>query len=57
LDVKPGELIMIVGTVGSGKSSIFKSLLGEMHVTRGTVTSKGKIAYFSQESFLINDIF
>lgn len=37
LKIKKGELTAIVGTVGSGKSSILASILGEMHKMSGKV--------------------
>ena len=37
LEVKKGELTAIVGTVGSGKSSLLGSILGEMHKISGKV--------------------
>jgi len=36
-NVKPGELVAIVGHVGSGKSSVISALLGEMEKTDGYV--------------------
>lgn len=36
-EVKRGELVAIVGAVGSGKSSLLLALLGEMEVTSSTV--------------------
>ena len=32
MDVKQGQLVCIVGRVGSGKSSLLSALLGEMQV-------------------------
>ena len=55
LKVGKGSVTMIVGLVASGKSSIFKTLLNEMHLLEGSVHINGKIAYFPQESFLLND--
>jgi len=37
LKIKKGELTAIVGTVGSGKSSLLASILGEMHKISGKV--------------------
>jgi ABC-type multidrug transport system fused ATPase/permease subunit len=37
LEIKKGELTAIVGTVGSGKSSLLASILGEMHKISGKV--------------------
>lgn len=37
VEVKKGELAAIVGTVGSGKSSLLASVLGEMHKISGKV--------------------
>lgn len=37
LNIKKGELTAVVGTVGSGKSSILASILGEMHKLSGKV--------------------
>ena len=33
----PGTLTMIVGQVGTGKSSLLSALLGEMHTVSGCV--------------------
>lgn len=37
LDVKPGELVAVVGQVGSGKSSLLNVILKELPLTSGTV--------------------
>ena len=37
LDVKPGQLLAVVGQVGAGKSSLIQALLGEMEKHRGSV--------------------
>lgn len=52
LEVIPGQLTVIVGTVGSGKSSFFLALLKELSLTSGTIKISGKISYASQESWL-----
>ena len=40
LDVPEGSLVAVVGTVGSGKSSLVSALLGEMEVISGNVNVK-----------------
>lgn len=45
---------MIVGAVGSGKSSLLSSLIGEIPKTNGEVTVKGSIAYVPQEAWILN---
>lgn len=52
--VKAGSLVAVVGTVGSGKSSLISAILGEMIKLRGQVVSKGKIAYVSQQAWIRN---
>ena len=36
----PGELIAVVGQVGSGKSSLMSAIMGEMICLKGSVTVK-----------------
>jgi len=52
--VNNGELVMVVGAVGSGKSSLLSCLLGEMPRVNGEVTIKGSIAYVPQEAWIMN---
>jgi ATP-binding cassette, subfamily C (CFTR/MRP), member 1 len=52
--VEFGQLIAIVGTVGSGKSSLLSALLGEMDKMSGRVNTNGKIAYVSQQAWIQN---
>ena len=61
LKVKQGQLVGIVGTVGSGKSSMLTSLLGEMHLRSGSVMitknadgSLPSIAYCDQRPWIVN---
>ncbi|XP_023236891.1 multidrug resistance-associated protein 4-like [Centruroides sculpturatus] len=54
INVQPGELLTVVGPVGSGKTSFLLSILGEIPVTSGKVIAKGKIAYASQEAWVFN---
>ncbi|XP_076307522.1 multidrug resistance-associated protein 1-like isoform X1 [Tachypleus tridentatus] len=54
LHIKTGQLVAIVGQVGSGKSSILSSLLGEMYKLSGTINIKGTTAYVSQQAWIQN---
>nr|XP_043609017.1 ABC transporter C family member 4-like [Erigeron canadensis] len=53
-EIKKGELAAIVGTVGSGKSSLLSSIIGEMHKISGKVTVCGSTAYVAQTSWIQN---
>ncbi|TKY52529.1 ABC transporter C family member 4 [Spatholobus suberectus] len=54
LDINKGELTAIVGTVGSGKSSLLASILGEMHKISGKIQVCGSTAYVAQTSWIQN---
>lgn len=56
LEVAPGELVGIVGNVGSSKSSLLMALLKEMVPAGGEVSlgSAGTLAYASQEAWIMN---
>jgi ABC-type transport system involved in cytochrome bd biosynthesis fused ATPase/permease subunit len=49
-----GDLIMVVGPVGSGKSSYIQALLGELPKVSGTLSVDGTQAYAAQEAFIVN---
>ncbi|KAG6916304.1 hypothetical protein DXG01_007461 [Tephrocybe rancida] len=52
--VPKGSFVAIVGRVGSGKSSILQSLIGEMRKTRGQVVLGGRLSYVPQTSWIRN---
>ncbi|XAR70216.1 Xenobiotic-transporting ATPase [Bertholletia excelsa] len=52
LDVKHGEKVAICGEVGSGKSTLIATILGEVPYVNGTVFVKGKMAYVSQTAWI-----
>ncbi|XP_067145213.1 ATP-binding cassette sub-family C member 4-like [Centruroides vittatus] len=54
LNMQPRELLIVVGSVGSGKTSLLMSVLGEIPITSGEVCVKGKISYASQEAWVFN---
>ncbi|KAJ1654030.1 hypothetical protein IWQ61_005966 [Dispira simplex] len=51
---RKGELMAIVGKVGSGKSSLVSALLGDMRRLGGEATVCGQVAYVSQQSWIMN---
>jgi len=55
MDVKWGELIAIVGRVGTGKSMLLSSMIGDTIILKGTVEiAKSKIGYVSQKPFILS---
>ncbi|EFA03946.2 putative multidrug resistance-associated protein lethal(2)03659-like Protein [Tribolium castaneum] len=48
----PQQTVAIVGSVGSGKSSLLQLCLGEISLLDGSVQIGGKISYANQESWL-----
>lgn len=45
---------LVVGPVGSGKSSLLGSLIGEMHKLLGLINVSGSIAYVPQQAWVQN---
>ncbi|XP_033646525.1 ATP-binding cassette sub-family C member 9-like [Asterias rubens] len=57
LDIEAGKLTMIVGQVGSGKSSLLSAILGEMTTMSGGVQwneSYHTVAFGAQKAWLLN---
>ncbi|KAI9981133.1 hypothetical protein PInf_009667 [Phytophthora infestans] len=54
LAVKQGDLVIVHGSVGSGKSSLCSALLGEMDKLAGNVFVRGRVAYYSQQTWIQN---
>ncbi|DAZ99471.1 TPA: hypothetical protein N0F65_001656 [Lagenidium giganteum] len=52
LTIPRGSLIMVVGPVGSGKTSLVNALMGEMHLCDGTFQADATIAYASQQPWI-----
>lgn len=55
--VKPGKLCIVIGAVGSGKSSMLMSLLGELNIISGSVAANGTLAYVEQEPWICSGTF
>ncbi|XP_054158120.1 ATP-binding cassette sub-family C member 2-like [Oppia nitens] len=55
LNIKRGSLVAIVGRVGSGKSSLFSAILGDMYQTGGQrSTIAGSVSYVPQTAWIQN---
>jgi ABC-type multidrug transport system fused ATPase/permease subunit len=56
LQVRKGQLVVVVGRIGSGKSTLLKALLGELP-SDDSVRIRGTLSYASQEPFIMNASF
>lgn len=54
MKVQINTLTTVVGTFGSGKSSLISALLGEIHKNNGRVNVYGNIALVSQQAWIQN---
>ncbi|ORY27673.1 P-loop containing nucleoside triphosphate hydrolase protein [Naematelia encephala] len=54
MEIPRGRLVAIVGSVGSGKSSLLQGLIGEMNTTHGSVQFGGNLAYCQQNAWIQN---
>jgi ATP-binding cassette, subfamily C (CFTR/MRP), member 1 len=52
LTIKKGELMAVVGSVGSGKSSLLCSILGQLRRTKGHQMLNADVAYVGQEHWI-----
>jgi ATP-binding cassette subfamily C (CFTR/MRP) protein 4 len=49
-----GELCVVIGTVGAGKSSLLYGIMGEINKTNGLIEHKGNLAYVEQEPWILS---
>ncbi|KAA8540550.1 hypothetical protein F0562_024531 [Nyssa sinensis] len=54
LCIPKGSFVSVIGEVGSGKSSLLNSILGEMRLINGSVHSSGSIAYVPQVPWILS---
>ena len=52
LKIPRGQLVAVVGAVGSGKTSLLQGLIGDMRKTEGSVRFGGSVAYCSQIAWI-----
>lgn len=54
MSIPRGQLVAIVGPVGTGKTSLLEGLIGEMRKTTGTVQFGGSVGYCPQSAWIQN---
>ncbi|KAJ1614140.1 hypothetical protein OJ252_775 [Cryptosporidium canis] len=47
-EVRSGEIVAIIGSIGSGKTGLLSAIIGEISPCSGQVIKKGKLAYVAQ---------
>ncbi|XP_044267576.1 ATP-binding cassette sub-family C member 4-like [Tribolium madens] len=52
ISINQGKLLAVIGPVGSGKSSLLQTILGELEVTSGDLHINGSISYASQDPWV-----
>ena len=52
LEIPRGTLVAIIGSVGSGKTSLLQGLIGEMRKTSGNITFGGSVGYCPQSAWI-----
>jgi ATP-binding cassette subfamily C (CFTR/MRP) protein 1 len=55
LEIPRGQLVVVVGMVGSGKSGLLLTILGELPAEQGSVSLGGSVAYVPQTPWIISD--
>lgn len=55
VSIKRGQLVMVLGSTGSGKSSLLAAMLGEMVRLRGQVAVASNVAFAAQSAWIYND--
>eukprot|EP00792_Barthelona_sp_PAP020_P008656 TRINITY_DN3236_c1_g1_i3.p1 TRINITY_DN3236_c1_g1~~TRINITY_DN3236_c1_g1_i3.p1 ORF type:complete len:1372 (+),score=353.24 TRINITY_DN3236_c1_g1_i3:63-4178(+) len=54
LSLKPGQVVGVCGSVGSGKSSLLECIIGSMQLSSGSRRISSSVAYVPQEPTIFN---
>ena len=54
LRVQPTTVVAVIGKVGSGKSSLIQTILGELPIEGGNIKVNGVVSYAAQEPWLFS---
>ena len=54
IELNLGDLLVVVGKIGSGKTSLLYSIMDETVKMSGTHKTSGKVAYVEQEPFIFS---
>jgi ATP-binding cassette, subfamily C (CFTR/MRP), member 4 len=52
--LKPGELLIVIGSVGCGKSALLMGLLREIYLTSGKCRVSGEMSFASDEPWIVS---
>ena len=52
--IKPGELMIVLGSVGSGKTTLIMGLLNELHKINGSIEKNGNFAFSGEDPWIIS---
>ena len=50
-----GKLYIVVGLIGSGKSSLLSSILGDITIIDGQIKINGTLSYAAQDAWIFGD--
>lgn len=54
MSARSGALVAVVGSVGSGKSSLLSAILGSLEKKSGSANVRGRLAYVAQQTWIQN---
>lgn len=54
LNIPRGKITAVIGSNGSGKTSLLQSILGEMILSKGSCIVNGSVAYCSQDPWIVS---